>query len=547
MPAPSAFVRTTPETHRSPGALPPKAGHPTPLFGEVHDPDRPATRPGLGTTANNLSAAGQRAETNSRAVRTDPEKAYADRRQGRYAMHDGLVKVSRLRRVQFCHRRPHADHVTGKLTGPVAGFGGVQTCGSIWACPLCSPNIRQSRSTELEEMAIAWVEAGHSILMGTLTVRHFSRQRLDPQWKAVSKAWTAVLQGRWKERFYAKWGIVGLTIAREVTVGDANGWHTHLHLLIWCEDQIEQELSENGERPLDLVGARLAQHDPQLYQRWQYMIEQAQEPADAIRARLIEDELFERWEHLTVKHGLGAPSREHGVKVDPVRRGKDGAADIAKYIAKIQDKDDDREWSVGREMTRSDLKQAGRIKDQVERVPLLAADGDKFRPRHRTPFQVLRDFLSTGDKADLDLWHEYEKASHKKRALTWSGDIRARLAELLRLDERTDEEIAAEDLGGDVVFAMPKKAWSKHVTHVDGRRAMLLNAMPEGFDAVAELCESWGMVVGRDVLVAPPPPRTGRPGRAELDDVDDDPEPDDWGGLCPPADDEPAWLDEIEP
>jgi hypothetical protein len=514
MPAPSAFVRTTPGTHRSAGALPPKAGHATPLFGEVHSPDRPATRPGLGNAANNLSAPGQRGKTKRREPERDPQQAYADRRQGRYAMHDGLVKISRLRRVQFCHRRPHDDHVTGKLSGPVAGFGGLQTCGSVWACPLCSPNIRETRSTELESGAIAWVEAEHGMAMGTCTVRHFKRQRLADQWKAISEAWTATLQGRWKREFYERWGIRGLTIAREVTVGDAHGWHTHLHILIWFEEQLSSEPGEDGS-----------------------------EPPDAVRARQVEAELYERWRRMVVKRGLGEPTREHGVKVDPVRRGKDGAADIAKYIAKIQDKDDGREWSVGREMTRSDLKKAGRIRDQVERVPLMAAGGN----RHRTPFQVLRDFLANGDKADLDLWHEYEKASHKKRALTWSGDVRAELAALVELDERTDEEIAAEDLGGNVVFAMPKKAWSKHITHVDGRRAMLLNAMPDGFDAVAQLCESWGMVVGRDVLAAPPPPRTARPGRGDVDDVDDDPDPEPWEELCPPADDEPAWLDEIEP
>jgi hypothetical protein len=434
----------------------------------VHNPAQPTGEPGLGTLANRLSAAAQEGPAEPGGPLDVRQRAYEERRDGRYALHDGLVRVSALQRVKACHRRPHADHVTGKLSGTVAGFGGLQTCGSIWACPLCSPTIRQTRAAELEAAAVAWVEAEHSMAMATFTVRHYKRQRLADQWAAISQAWTAMLQGRWKKEFYERWGIRGLTIAREVTVGDAAGWHTHLHVLVWFEDPIEQEPGEDGG-----------------------------EAPDAERARRIEDELYARWHRMTTKRGLGSPTREHGVKVDPVRRGKDGAADIAKYIAKIQDKDDGREWGVGHEMTRSDLKQAGR--DRTERVPLGG--------RHRTPFQVLRDFLATGDADDLALWHEYEQASRGKRALTWSGDVRQELTALVPLDDRTDEEVAADDLGGDVTFAMPRKAWTTHVLHADGRRAELLRAVAGGWTAVADLCSSWGMVPGKDVLDTVPPPR----------------------------------------
>ncbi|OLM28013.1 hypothetical protein Ae717Ps2_6863c [Pseudonocardia sp. Ae717_Ps2] len=47
---------------------------------------------------------------------------------------------------------PHAR--TGGEPG-TAGFGGLATCGSVWACPVCSAKISARRSKDLEQL-INW-------------------------------------------------------------------------------------------------------------------------------------------------------------------------------------------------------------------------------------------------------------------------------------------------------------------------------------------------------------------------------------------------------
>jgi hypothetical protein len=78
----------------------------------------------------------------------------------------------------------------------------------------------------------------------------------------------------------------------------------------------------------------------------------------------------------------------------------------------------------------------------------------------RSPFALLRDATDTYEAGDLALWWEYEETSHNRRQLTWSTgrmDLRA-FAGLGR--EQSDEEIAAEETGGDDAVALIGETWS---------------------------------------------------------------------------------------
>lgn len=76
----------------------------------------------------------------------------------------------------------------------------------------------------------------------------------------------------------------------------------------------------------------------------------------------------------------------------------------------------------------------------------------------RSPFAILRDCKS-GLVDDIKLWWEWEQASRDRRQITWSQggrDLR-KLAGLKR--QKSDEEIAAEDLHGEEVLALPGETW----------------------------------------------------------------------------------------
>lgn len=61
-----------------------------------------------------------------------------------------------------------------------------------------------------------------------------------------------------------------------------------------------------------------------------------------------------------------------------------------------------------------------------------------------TPWQLLKRVHRDGDADALDLWHEWESASHGKRSLTWGRGLRAWVG---LHAEATDDEVAAAVVG----------------------------------------------------------------------------------------------------
>lgn len=70
-----------------------------------------------------------------------------------------------------------------------------------------------------------------------------------------------------------------------------------------------------------------------------------------------------------------------------------------------------------------------------------------------TPWEIL-DAMAAGDDYAADLWHQWERISHGKRALTWSRGLRDLVG--LGAVERSDEDVAAEEVGTgeDTVFVI---------------------------------------------------------------------------------------------
>lgn len=261
---------------------------------------------------------------------TDPTRV--DHRAERRELRRSLGRFSQLKRLRACGRRVQSTDqgVAVKLTEAGAYFSGLQTCGSVWACPVCAPRVREARAGEIEQGLGAHFDRGGSAYFVTATLPHDFGDRLAPLMTAVGQAWRALLSGRrWvddRDRF----GIVGTIRATEVTHG-RNGWHPHLHVLVLTVGHLEDhELAELTDR---LAG------------RWATGIEDA---------------------------GYRVPSAAHGLTCSEVR----SRDQVAAYTAKI-----DGGWGVAREVTRHDLK-AGRRHGQTPFA--LAADAvDGLAEAHR--------------------------------------------------------------------------------------------------------------------------------------------------------------------
>jgi hypothetical protein len=154
----------------------------------------------------------------------------------------------------------------------------------------------------------------------------------------------------------------------------------------------------------------------------------------------------EKWARFITGAGYRQPSAQHGVDI----RRCYSAAEAGAYIAKVQDG-----GAVGNELARGDLK-AG-------------------RNGHRTPFEILEDFRHTGDLADLALWHEYEAATKGHQCITWSKGLKKRL----EISQKSDEEIAAEEIGGDIVMMIASESW-RQITGVPGLPAYVLDQAEAG-------------------------------------------------------------------
>ena len=320
------------------------------------------------------------------------------RRAERHIARSALWKINadqpgRKHRVYSCgrHVTDSEQGVTLRLTTQAdgskrAGFSGYQSCGSVWACPVCAQRVQAERSTEVAEGLAAWFAAGGSVEFLTLTVRHERKHGLNAVWDEVGAAWTAMVgHRRWKE-LVSDLGVQGRLRATEVTYGD-NGWHVHLHVLLF-------------RRPTGRPIVRSA----------------------------VSEEIWQLWSNAVTRRDM-RPSRRHGVDLRAVQ----GSDALARYFTK---------QTYG-----------------SESVALEVANsvGKRASMGNRTPFQVLRDVIGSDvaegrdPAADLDAWLDYQRGSKGRRQLVWSRGFR----QVLGLGaERTDEEIAADDLGGDVLATM---------------------------------------------------------------------------------------------
>ena len=85
------------------------------------------------------------------------------------------------------------------------------------------------------------------------------------------------------------------------------------------------------------------------------------------------------------------------------------------------------------------------------------------------------DFRWTGDSDDLIVWHEYERATKGCQAITWSKGLR----QLLAVVERTDEEIAAEEIGGEDLAVIHSDDW-RRIVQIPGLPSLILDRAERG-------------------------------------------------------------------
>jgi hypothetical protein len=144
-------------------------------------------------------------------------------------------------RVRSCHknRAYGQDAITIKLSGndvhnPNASYGGLQTCESIWACPVCAARIAVEKGQDILK-ALEWAKRENlAPVMVALTARHHAGMQLSWFKDLFKGSWEMFSSGRRWKHFKKKFGIKHYIVNREVTRGDS-GWHYHMHLLLFLD------------------------------------------------------------------------------------------------------------------------------------------------------------------------------------------------------------------------------------------------------------------------------------------------------------------------
>lgn len=336
--------------------------------------------------------------------RNDPE--WADRKSkqqaGRYALMrtaQGLLwkkgnEWKEQARTCWCCRSMKREagsvSVYRNEDGSGSSLTGLNRCGNIWTCPVCAAKVAETRRAELSAGLVAHLGNGGAAYLLTLTFPHEADHQMTELLEKFTNARQRLQNSRkWKE-VMKQAGRIGSVASLEVTISQEHGWHPHLHLLIFANVQGFGEgdaINEQG----DLLSVAIS-------------------------------ELKTAWVNILLKTGLGDHRKindmlDHALNV---RGGNQAAEYIAKYGR-------DERWGQSSEMTRHYAKQG--------------ASGERDGLLHFTPFQLLT-WAGNGDEWAIRKFIEYSTAIEGKRAVTWSPGLKKALAVL---DDRTDEEIAADD------------------------------------------------------------------------------------------------------
>lgn len=162
----------------------------------------------------------------------DSEKTAADlRRWTRYGARSVQWEHSSLPRCRSCGRVPVGQGVTLRLSNGIAGFSGLETCGSVWSCPTCAAKILVRRAFEIGAVLGQAQAQGHALAFATFTMRHHRGQPLEDLWRAAGKAWSKATSGKCWKVDVDLFEVGGWVRVWEVTHG-RNGWHVHVHLVL---------------------------------------------------------------------------------------------------------------------------------------------------------------------------------------------------------------------------------------------------------------------------------------------------------------------------
>lgn len=202
------------------------------FFGVSRPQDGEGPQAPLGKLAKSVNAPTEKPPVNHEKRRWNRSEAYRLQRSSAH--------ILRRERVARCFWSLTDLSSTVQIVRSQDGratYQGLQTCGSVWHCPKCSSQVSETRRQELNRALQNARAAGLVPVLVTLTFRH----ALGDSLVELLDGMKAAKQHFHNSRTYKGWKhvIAGVITATEVTHGE-NGWHPHLHLLMFLRLPVDQ-------------------------------------------------------------------------------------------------------------------------------------------------------------------------------------------------------------------------------------------------------------------------------------------------------------------
>lgn len=209
-----------------------------------------------------------------------------------------------------------------------ASYGNLIVCASIWACPICAARISEQRKRELEIAIRRAPLKGYKAIMVTYTFSHKLKQPLIDVLAVLKGARRRFKSGRKWQALQSEYDVLGTIAATEVTWG-VNGWHPHVHEIIFVGKEV--------------IGRDSGQ---------------------------FEEKLKKHWIAALTAYGV------YGVK-DIALKVSQSDQYIADYIAKFgREPKDNGNWDMSKEVSKAPVKKA-RDENHATPLELLIAYGNK--------------------------------------------------------------------------------------------------------------------------------------------------------------------------
>lgn len=318
--------------------------------------------------------------------------------------------------------RPHADggrsvELRRTKDGAKAAAIGTVSCGSPWACSVCSARVREKRRVGLHRLVQAGTERGYRWVFFTGTLRHRRGQGPRQQRAALEACWKAITTGKQAQARKESGAVLGTVRSIEMQLDGPAGPHGHVHgLVLVAGDVSDDDLSV----AMDAMGKR--------WSSW------AERKMDGLR-----------------------PSDAHGWHWEVAR----SAAEAMDYATKSID---GAGWTVAHEVARGDVK-TGKEGSRTPMEMLRAA---------------IDEVEVTGDLGAMMRMADFARATRGMRAIVVSRSLTQILGDVLdeRTDQELADEV--EELGDEweTVLTVSGEAWA-HAVRAFGTVA-LLNAARAG-------------------------------------------------------------------